>query len=147
MTTYGINNPTGTIPFTGFSPTLGVPDAVIPVTSGVVQNNGDTTQDQFINRVLRTGGARVVRRVLYTLLGAAPGAAASETRTRIKAVQGLTDPQNCGGVVPIETASLISRVTSAADLTAVQAIFNRVSAPASYPADLGGNGGGGKGGF
>jgi hypothetical protein len=141
MSTYGPYTPAGFVPFTGFSPTLGIGDAVSPVTSGVVQFNGLTQDDARINRLLYEN--RVNRRIIATLLGVAPGSTATETKARVQAQQSTFSPNDNGGAVPIEQFSLINRVTTAADLTAIAAGLNRSFAPPTYYADVSGNGGGG----
>lgn len=146
MATYGPNTPTGFVPFTGFTPTLGAVDAATPVTSGNVQFNGMTQADGAIARLLFNGPNRVVRRLLLTLIGAASGSTATENRTRVQANQATGSITTQGGVVPIETVALVNRATTAGDITNLDAILQRTPVP-SYSADASGNGGGGKLGF
>lgn len=141
---YGINNPNGVFGGPGFSPTLGAADAVTPTTLAYIQRSGNTQFDGEINHWLRTAGSRATRKILLTLLGVAPGQTATETRYRVKAQQALNDPTMLGGLVPIEGVGLVSRATTSADVTALTAMLSRVPAPATYPADVSGNGGGGK---
>lgn len=143
MSIYGPNN--GTVPFTGFSPTLGIPDAVTPAVSGVVWNNGMMQQDNYISRPLRSGWNRSTRALMLALLGAATGGSAVANKTWVVGQQqaGGTTPQG-GGMVQIATFALVNRVTTAADLTNMQSLINHGPVPASYPADLSTNGGGGK---
>jgi hypothetical protein len=73
------------------------------------------------------------------LLGAAVGANATQTKKQIKWEQGSP-----GGLISIETINIVNRNTNANDLAAFQALISRVVQPSTYPADLSGNGGGGK---
>lgn len=139
MATYGLN-PAGGVPFTGYTNGLGSGGATEPTTNGLVYFNGFTQGDERIAKMLRNGGmSLVLRRLLQTLTGVAPGATATQTKKQIQWQQGSP-----GGVIPVETVTLINRATTAADVTALQALFVRSPTPASYPVDLSGNGGGGK---
>jgi hypothetical protein len=139
MATYSLNG-LGGVPFTGYTSTLGSGSANQDATSGVVAFNGITQGDERIAKMLRNGGmSLVLRRLLQTLVGAAPGSTATQTKKQIQWQQGSP-----GGVIPIETVTLINRATTAADVTALQALLVRTPTPPSYPADLSGNGGGGK---
>ena len=139
MAQYGTNAGNG-LPFTGYTNTLGSGAANGAASSGVIYLNGYTQGDERIAKALRNGGGSLVlRRLLTTLLGAAPGATATETKKQVKWDQGSP-----GGLIPIETVTLVSRPTTAADVTGLNALLFRNPFPASYPADLSGNGGGGK---
>lgn len=140
MATYGAGIP-GSIPFTGYTNTLASGAANIPGVAGSVYYNGITQGDDRIVKMLRNGGATAgLTQVLYTLLGAAAGGTATKTKKQIQWQQGSP-----GGAVPIETINLMNRATTAADVTMFQALLTRSVFPATYPADLSGNGGGGKG--
>lgn len=145
MATYGFPPP-GAVAFTGFSPTLGVGDAATPATSGQVQFNGLTQYDGALSRLLFQGPNRIVRRLLIAMIGVAPGATATENRTRVTATPALGSITTNGGLLPIETVALINRATTATDTTNLNAMITRTPAP-TYIADAGGNGGGGKLGF
>jgi hypothetical protein len=143
MAVYGLSGD-GKVPFTGYTNTLGTADATTGVTSGYVQFNGIGQQDDKIAKAMRHGSSgRVLRALWYALSGAAAGGAASVTKKRVTATQG----GNLDGLIPIETQTILSRNTTAADLTAIKALMDRVVYPSSYPADLSGNGGGGKGSY
>lgn len=146
MATYGPGSPAGTIQFTGFSPTLGTPDASTPATTGYAQFNGMNQEDNRISRALYQGNNRVLRRLMITLLGAAAGATATENRSRVQALPSNFSPLDYGGLVPIETVALINRATTAADITNTVATISRSYTP-TYAADASGNGGGGHLGF
>jgi hypothetical protein len=140
---YGTNVATGgTVPFTGYTPTLGTGGANVPSANGAVQFNGYNQFDSNINHYFRIPGGRSLRRMLRALVGVAPGATAQEFRTR---VQGRTNTASYtyGGVQPLEQVPYINRVTTAADVTGIVALLDRVVAPPIYPVDVGGNGGGG----
>lgn len=139
MATYGVSATPGQISFTGYTNTLGPSVANSGSTSGYVQNNGVFQGDDLIAKQIRnTGGAAAAKALWYALLGAATGGTATATKKQVQHVTGAP-----GGLVPIETVTLINRTTTAADLTAFQALMNRTPTPFSYPADLSGNGGGG----
>ena len=141
MAVYGPNS--GGVPFTGFSPTLGATSAALPAISGSVQFNGMTQVDGAISRLLRQNRQRVIRELLLTLIGAAAGDTALETRTQIKAKQAMNDPAMFGGIVELETVDLVNRATTAADITNLNAMISRTPVP-TYVADVSGVGGGGK---
>ena len=145
MATYGPNS--GTVPFTGWSPTLGVGSAVEGSASGTVQRNGMTNDDHFIARSFLARPGRVTRELLLTLLGATAGSAASETYKRVYRPVRNSDPQEYGGLATTETVTLVSRNTTATDITNITALISREPKPSSYAVDIGGNGGGGKAGF
>jgi len=144
MANYGLQTTPGRVAFTGFSPTLGSGDAVTYSTSGYAYANGISSADQTIARIFRNGPQhRVAKQLLYTLIGAAAGSAATKTRARRTAQAFAND--GGGGLVPIETVTLVSRNTTAADATAFKALLDRVPYPSTYVADASMNGGGGKG--
>lgn len=139
MATYGFVPPGG-LTFTGYTNTLGTGPANQDAVAGQVYYNGLSQGDARISRMLRNGGTTLtLRRVLTTLLGAAAGGTATQTKKQVQHVTGSP-----GGPVPVETVNLINRVTTAADVTAFNALLFRNVYPASYPADVSGNGGGGK---
>lgn len=145
MATYGFPPP-GAVAFTGFSPTLGAGDAATPATAGLVYFNGLMQTDSAIARLLFQGPNRIVRRLLLTLVGAAAGGTATETRARVQAAQAAGSITTNGGLVPVETVNLINRATTSTDVTNLTALVSRSPVP-SYSADASGNGGGGKLGF
>lgn len=143
MATYGLQSTVGRTPFTGYTNTLGSGDAVTPATSGYVWFNGITQGDGQLAALFRNnGGQKKLTALLLDLLGVVSGSTASYT---YKQVAGQTGDNNLGGVRPIETITVINRASTAADITAITALINRQVYPSSYPADLSGNGGGGKG--
>lgn len=140
MANYGVGTTPSQVPFTGYTNTLGSGVANSASASGYVYSNGVFQHDDRIAKVVRNGGmSAAMKAIWYALMGAAAGGTATASK---KQVQGVTGSP--GGPVPIETVTLINRTTTAADLTAFQALMNRNVNPASYPADLSGNGGGGK---
>lgn len=143
MATYGVYGTPGQVAFTGYTNTLGAARANSPELSGYVQNNGMFQHDDEIAKVVRNGGgSAAMKALIYALLGQATGNSASATK---KQVQGTTGGPS--GLCTIETVTLINRNTTAGDLTATQALFNRNPAPASYAVDVSGNAGGGKLGY
>ena len=140
MATYGLGGTPGYLAFTGYSNTLGTGNAANGVTSGQIQVNGIQQGDDRIVKMLRNGGGTIAStRILYTLLGAAIGANATQTKKQIKWEAGSP-----GGLIPIETINIVNRNTNANDLLAWQTLITRVVQPSTYPPDLSGNGGGGK---
>jgi hypothetical protein len=139
MATYGLGS-VGQVSFTGYTNTLAAGSANSAGTTGYVQFNGIQQGDNKIATLFRNGGGTIAStRLLYTLLGVAPGANAAQTKKQVKWEQGSP-----GGLITIETINIVNRATTAADLTAFQALISRVVQPSVYPADLSGNGGGGK---
>lgn len=141
MATYGIEQPTpGQVQFTGLTNTLGTGQANAQATAGYVMFNGTQQGDDRIAKMLRNGAATAgVTQLLYALLGAAVGGTATKTKPRVLAQIGAP-----GGLQVIETVTLVNRATTANDLAAFQALLTRPTGPLTYPADLSGNGGGGK---
>lgn len=137
MSTYGPNS--GTVPFTGYTGTLGAVNASAGVTSGAVHADLLTQQDRAISFLMRRPGSRKQRELLLTLIGAAAGDAALETRKRVLA--GEWD--NPTGDIELETVNVVNRVTAAADVTALTAMLSRAPIPI-YVEDASGNGGGGR---
>ena len=139
MATYGLGS-VGQVSFTGYTNTLAAGSANTAGTTGYVQFNGIQQGDNRIATMLRNGGGTIASsRLLYTLLGQAPGQTAAQTKKQVKWEQGSP-----GGLITIETINMVNRATNAADLVAVQALLSRVVQPSTYPPDISGNGGGGK---
>ncbi len=147
MATYGIKPVPGQVAWTGYSNTLGSGQANQDATAGYVMFNGVQQGDDRLAKMFRNGGMTIaLTQVLAALLGVAPGALASRSK---KQVQGLTQGSQSGlgapnGLVTIETITQVNRNTTAADVTAFQALLSRFPFPTTYPPDLSGNGGGGK---
>ena len=68
-------------------------------------------------------GNRLHRELLLTLIGAAAGDAAADSYTRASAIN---DHSQLGGVRAMETVSVVARVTTAADVTALNALIAEV---------------------
>src|SRR5580765_7355069 len=97
MARYGIST-VGGVPFTGYTNTLGYGAANGEATSGYVAMNGISQGDDRIAKMLRNGGMTyAVFQLMYSLLGAAPGAAALKQKRQVQHVQGSP-----GGAIPIE---------------------------------------------
>lgn len=107
-----------------------------------------TAIERQIDHFLGQPGFKQYRRVMRALLGASVGGTATETVARVSAPAGLTQNNQLGGARAIDTITIINRATTAADLTAMQAItdrtYNMAPTIANYPTDPSGNGGGGK---
>ena len=102
-----------------------------------------TSLGKRIARLLRQHGDTVDRELMLTLNGTAAGAAALANRYKVEHVGQPGEGADYGGVRTIETVDKINRVTTAADKTALDAIYAE-SRTQAYTADLSGNGGGGK---
>jgi hypothetical protein len=89
--------------------------------------NAPTPMQDGVSRLTSRFALRDVRAALYALMGAAVGGAASDSYGRV--VAPTLDASNqttiMGGVRAIETKTVISRVTTAADLTYMQTMLNR----------------------
>ncbi len=106
-----------------------------------------SAQENRIALKVNTRGFRAVRRVLRTLVASNLGATATDTYVRVTAPNGLTDNDDLGGLRAVETVTTVDRATVAGDRTYLIAkILDRhfIANPSSWPADLSGNGGGGK---
>jgi hypothetical protein len=107
----------------------------------------NSTSKRMLSKLMRHKGTRPLARIMIALTGAAAGGSASETRTRVDAVAANGNPLSNGGLIPIETQSLINRATTAADESLIESLLDGSFGPslvAGYPADAAGNGGGGK---
>lgn len=142
------------VPWAGYSPTMGSQGAANPSTAGTLVD-GVSPIEKKLSQLMRKPQFRLMRRLLRVLDGNAVGAGgnAVENRTRVQA-QVVLGNISQGGLITIETvaglgATVAGRVTATADQTQLNGMIDRLSslAPASYPADAGGNGGGGKNGF
>lgn len=139
------------IPWTGYSPTMGANGANVPSLSGSLQN-GESFQADKVSRMLRRPQFRGVRKLWLVLTGAAAGSNATENYGREKAYQAIPDYAKLGGLVEIEStprvgSTIAGRNTTAADETRIENMINRVVKPSSYPTEASGNSGGGKKGF
>jgi hypothetical protein len=78
--------------------------------------------------------------LLNVLIGAVAGTTATKSRTRVKPNSGSAADN--GGKMGVEVFTPINRASTAADVTALKALFAGVRrAPAAYVRDLSGNGG------
>jgi hypothetical protein len=93
-----------------------------------------------MSRVLAIKGNRTIRAIMRALNGAAPGGTATAQYARVVAGAPLT--QQNGGVRSIETRVDYNAATTSGDVTTINSrvydqLFN--AAPATYPANLGGD--------
>lgn len=150
MAVYGTDLRTGVarnrqVNFTGWTPTLGSgqPAYGNGTAAGYAQFNGQSQSDDKIAKQFRKLGPAI--KVLKTIFSAQIGNVAGVNTGPIayKRVLGTN------GSVPraaglVETITQAGRGTTAADIAAFRGMITRVTAPASYPKDVSGNGGGGK---
>lgn len=144
--------------FTGWTPTLGAavlgPGAspVAGNTSGTIQFNGLTQDDNRIANLFQGKSNQAVRMLLISMIGAVPGALVTKSFKRVLAQTGLDIPAtpgnvpgaNLGGLVPIESVSYINRTNTVTDDNNLSALLNRTHGPAAYAADISTVGGGSK---
>ncbi len=110
---------------------------------------GRENVERLASFALSRGGFRGIRRVMRALNGAAPGAVANETYSRVgTADQGSANLIGPGGARPIETfvVSVGSTTTAQRDYInnfIIDKLFN-TSPAIPYPTDLSGNGSGGR---
>ena len=82
-----------------------------------------TPFDLTINKLFRKIGSRQAGALLNVLIGAAAGTTATYTYQR-PAVQNIfSNPGMLGGLRPIETKTVVNRASTAADVTALKALF------------------------
>lgn len=105
-----------------------------------LQNNRPSLHRR-IARIMRANSARWTKAVALALNGAAAGDTATSTYKRREAP---SDANSLGGVAVIETVTVVDAATTAGNETTIDTVWNSDSAPASYPTDASGNGGGGK---
>jgi hypothetical protein len=140
MAVYGLQSVPGSVIFTGYTNTLGTGPANTSATTGAVSSIGITQTDARLARTFRRGaGTAAAISLMYALLGATTGGTATKVKKQVQGVAGAPS-----GLVTIEQITLVNRATTAADLTAFQALMNRAPFPTTYVADVSGNGGGGK---
>ena len=150
MATYGVDLRNGLahngfIGFTGWTPTLGQgqPKYGNGDTFGVVQFNGQSQNDDRLSKQFRKMGPAI--KILKTIFNAQIGNVAGVNTGPISYKRVLAtnaDVRPAAGLV--ETITQAGRGTTNADVLAFRGMINRLTAPATYPKDLSGNGGGGK---
>ncbi len=96
-------------------------------------------------RVLKRKSMKVINELIQTLNGVVAGSTALAQHIRVQGAQVLQN--DVGGVRPIETVDLVNRATVTADETMIAAMLTEARNPATYPVDVSGTGGGGKGGY
>lgn len=95
-----------------------------------------STTDKQLNRILNRGlSGRKMKRKLQALIGAAPGSSQTLTRTRIAHETGQFA---LGGKRTIETVTVLSGVTTSADVDRLQEVIALKNRPATYPKDKSG---------
>ena len=118
--------------------------------TGYAMLAGRNSIDNLTAQQLSKPGNRSVRRVMRALLGATTGGSKVETVSQIRPGTPFAG-ETFGGARAVDTVTLQSGNTTAADLTYMQNLVDRHfilnPAIASYPADASGNGGGNKAGF
>lgn len=95
-----------------------------------------------IAKLFAREGMRSEASIIKALTGSAVGGAALEQRRRVVVTPAQAMDQ--GGRRATEVVNVINRVTTAADLTAIDAGLDQRFAPTVYPVDRSGMGGGGK---
>lgn len=138
------------VAWTGWSPTMGSAGSNVNSTDGTLVD-GKAPINSGIGRLFRTKQERANKALLNELIGKVVGSTITANFSQVKAKPANVDPADLGGLVELETmyalgSSSAGRATVAGDVTALKAIITMASSltPALYPADLSGNGGGGK---
>jgi hypothetical protein len=109
------------------------------------ESGAEAPNSEVISKFLRKGrnGNRRLNALIKSLNGTAVGGAtASASYARVSGSKGSDG--NFGGVRATETRTLINRVSATADKNFIDDLCDRDSQPNTYPADVSGNGGGGK---
>lgn len=131
--------------FTGWTPTLGSgqPAYGNGTAAGYAQFNGQSQNDDRIAKQFRKSGMglKILKTFFSQQIGNAAGVASGAiTYKRVLGTNG--DVPRASGLV--ETVTQATRNTTTNDMLAFRGMINRLTAPASYPKDVSGNGGGGK---
>lgn len=113
MTTMAVATVSG-----GFWPTNGV--------NQLVSMSGEDEGRGIVAQQLGTRSLLGLRAIMTALMGAAPGANATKTYTRVAANVEL------GGARPIETVTLVNRATTAADVSEIVADFLTLTTRTSF---------------
>jgi len=150
MAVYGVDLRTGNahnglVGFSGWSPTLGLGQPIYGGgnTNGGIGFNGQSQSDHRIAQAFRKSGyaIKLFKTVFSNQIGNVAGTGSGQiTYKRVLATNG--DVPRSANLV--ETFLQPNRATTANDVNAFRGIINRVTAPATYPKDLSGAGGGGK---
>jgi hypothetical protein len=134
------------IGWTGYSPTLGAGAANVGANSGQLQF-GNPSIDYRLENTLRRPQLRPFTRALRSIVVTGVGTPAIATRMRVKGTPAKDDPSAIGGLVQMESQTLINRNTTPADVNFILSVIDELTAPLVYPTDPSGNSGGGKLGF
>jgi hypothetical protein len=92
--------------------------------------SGKGPNRRLIAMSLDAKGLLGMRKIMSTLDGVVPGSLASLTRARVQASDEL------GGARVIETETLVNRVTTAADVTEIEADFHTLSTRTFTPSPV-----------
>jgi hypothetical protein len=99
--------------------------------------NKNNLRNLVANHMRKYGMAKD-RAILNVLIGATAGSTATLSRSRVTATAG---GENLGGSRAIESASIINRATTAADVTAMKDYLSNIDdRKPTYAVDLAGNG-------
>ena len=128
----------------------GLWNGVYGINYSALASNGNTFEQN--NRVRNTltkllskdRGTRKLMSLMKALNGVVPGATATATHKEVEALNGVGNPIVNGGVRNIVTDNDVNRVTTAADVTLIAGIFDKLYYPSPYPVDKAGNGGSNK---
>ena len=114
--------------------------------SGLGNNTADfnSTELRMMERGFRGRAGRVIGAIVAAVTGNAAGPNAVSTKKRVAHDPHLGVSYAMGGQRTIETETEINRATTAGDVTLIDALVTAKSAPAVYPVDKSGNGGGSK---
>lgn len=96
---------------------------------------GEATLIRKLGKMLKKPGMRRIKELMLTLNGAAAGSAASSTYPRVQAEVDVGNPLVNGGARTIETVTVISANTTAADKTELDNAYgvNTITYPNGIP--------------
>ena len=101
--------------------------------------------NQYVTRLIgKDRNQRERKALMNALVGSAAGGTAQDSFVRTKGHSALTDHVKFGGVIEMETVTVINRATTAQDVTNIKHVLNDSFQPDTYAPDKSGVGGGGK---
>lgn len=128
----------------------GLWNGIYGINYSALASNGNTFEQNnrlrtnLTKLVSRDRGTRKLMSLLRALNGVAPGGTATATFKTDEAVVANGNPLSNGGKRNIVTKTDVNRVTTAADVTLINGIWDKTFAPNPYPVDKSRNGGGNK---
>lgn len=128
----------------------GLWNGIYGINYSALASNGNTfeqnnrTRTNLTKLISKDRGTRKLMSLMKALNGVAPGATATMTYKDIDGLPANGNPLSNGGKRVIATNNDVNRVTTAADVTLITGIFDKLFSPNPYPVDKSRNGGGNK---